>query len=256
MNTSIFLPTAILLATTGALAVFFVMAIAQAGRALGEQTAAARRWAIGAALGIAIWLGLSAAAAGSGILSDFERVPPPMTALAGLAALLTAGLALSHVGKRLLLGVSLAALVGFQAFRVPVEIMLAQLFHAGEIPIQMTFEGRNFDIISGLSAIPIAWLASRGRLPRWTLLLWNVLGLGLLCNIVVISILSMPLPVRQFFNEPANVIVTTWPFVWLPVFLVQAALFGHLLVFRSLWLTRRSGEGRVQNHGTAELLNR
>ncbi len=40
--------------------------------------------------------------------------------------------------------------------------------------------------------------------------------------------------IRKFFNEPANTFVTYFPFVWLPAFLVQAAWFGHLLVFRRL----------------------
>jgi hypothetical protein len=252
------LPTIILLATTGALTWLFVAGIIQAGRTLDESPAVTRRWAAGAALGVALWLAVSAGAAQSGILSDFGRFPPPMLVLAGLAALLALGLALSQIGKRLVLGISLAALIGFQAFRLLVEIMLAQLFHAGALPVQMTFEGRNFDIISGLSAIAVAWLAYRRRLPNWALLLWNLAGLALLINIVVISVLSMPLPVRAFFNEPANVIVTTWPFVWLPVFLVQAALFGHLLVFRSLWMSRNSGESRaeLQDPRMAEPLSR
>jgi hypothetical protein len=48
----------------------------------------------------------------------------------------------------------------------------------------------------------------------------------------------MPVPFRQFMNEPANLLPSTFPFVWLPTFLVQAALFGHLLVFRALWARR------------------
>jgi hypothetical protein len=35
-------------------------------------------------------------------------------------------------------------------------------------------------------------------------------------------------------NDPANLLPSTFPYVWLPTFLVQAALFGHLLVFRAI----------------------
>jgi hypothetical protein len=66
-------------------------------------------------------------------------------------------------------------------------------------------------------------------------LLWNLVGLGLLINIVIIAILSTPVSFRVFLNEPANTFITHAPYVWLPVFLVQAALCGHLLVFRRLW---------------------
>jgi hypothetical protein len=58
----------------------------------------------------------------------------------------------------------------------------------------------------------------------------------LLLNIVVIAILSMPTPLRHFHNEPANTFIAYFPYIWLPAFLVQVALFGHLLVFR--WLRR------------------
>jgi hypothetical protein len=157
----------------------------------------------------------------------------------GASGLLTLALAASPLGARLALGLGVAWLVGFQAFRIPVEIVLAMLSHAGAVPVQMTVEGLNFDMLSGVSALLVAWLAARGRLPAWGLLLWNLLGLGLLLNIVVISALSMPLPFRAFLNAPANTIVAEAPFVWLPTFLVQAALLGHLLVFRRLWRSAR-----------------
>ncbi len=58
--------------------------------------------------------------------------------------------------------------------------------------------------------------------------------MGLLFTIVSVAILSAPTPMRVFDNEPANTFVVTAPYVWLPAFLVQAALFGHLLVLRKL----------------------
>lgn len=110
------------------------------------------------------------------------------------------------------------------------------LHQQGRVPVQMTFAGRNFDILTGILALVVAALAMRNRLPAWGLLLWNRLGLGLLCNIVSIALPSTPTPLRVFLNEPANTIIATAPYIWLPVFLVPAALFGHLLVFRRLWM--------------------
>ena len=46
------------------------------------------------------------------------------------------------------------------------------------------------------------------KMPKIAVVLWNILGLGLLINIVAIAILSMPTPLRVFMNEPANTIVT------------------------------------------------
>lgn len=97
----------------------------------------------------------------------------------------------------------------------------------------MTYAGRNFDIVSGLTAAALGlWLASGRRVARAVLIVWNVLGLALLMNIVVVAALSTSTPFRQFLSGPPNLLANTFPFVWLPTFLVQAALLGHLLVFR------------------------
>lgn len=233
-----FTTTLLFLITVGLVFGMAIIAIGRTGEP-GEQPAHTRRWMAGAALGLALWLAFSGALAISGILRDFQRTPPPMLVLATLSGLLTLLLAGSPIGARLASGLSIGWLVGFQAFRILVELCLALLYHHGAVPRQMTIEGRNFDLLSGLTALMIAWLATSKRLPTWGLLIWNLFGLGLLLNIVVISVISMPLPMRMFFNEPANLIVTAWPFVWLPVFLVQMALLGHLLVFRRLWRDRQ-----------------
>jgi hypothetical protein len=222
------------LGTVAVMAIVTVVGISWVGDQLDERRLTTSRWVWGTIGGLILWLALTGGLAASGILGDFDRVPPPMLALAGASGILTLALAFSPFGTRLAFGLPITFLVGFQVFRIVVEVVLAQLYHAGQVPVQMTYEGRNFDVFSGISALIIAWLSSRLRLPQWVLLLWNVIGLGLLINIVVIALLSTPIPLRVFMNEPANTIITTWPYVWLPTFLVQAALFGHILVFRRL----------------------
>ena len=39
-------------------------------------------------------------------------------------------------------------------------------------------------------------------------------------------------------NEPANVWITHAPWVWLPTVMVFAAILGHVLVYRRLWIQR------------------
>lgn len=158
-----------------------------------------------------------------------------MIKLVATAGVLTFFHAFSRIGWRLINGLSVASLVGFQVFRIPVELVLFWLYRAGIVPVQMIFEGLNFDVLSGVSAPLVAWLVATNRLSNRGVFLWNLVGLGLLINIVAIAILSMPVPFRAFLNEPANTFITQAPYVWLPVFLVQAALFGHLLIFRRLW---------------------
>jgi hypothetical protein len=186
-----------------------------------------------AAIVLVFWLALTGSLAGLGLLA-FGPVPPPTMLLVTIATALTTWLGLSRFGTKVVERVPVAALVGYQAFRILVEIFLWLGYRDGFVPVQMTFEGRNFDVFSGLLALVVAGLAAQGKLRSSAILGWNLGALLLLINIVMVAILSMPTPLRQFHNEPANVFVSTAPYVWLPVFLVQAAWLGHLLVFR--WL--------------------
>lgn len=228
-----FFAQATIIALVTILAALFIVAIRKA-RTSGEPTSTTLRWTGAAILIVTVWLVSSTLLAESGLLREFDRRPPPFLLFAWGFTLATAILAFSLVGTRLIQGVGIAGLIAFQAFRIPVELWLHRLYQEGVVPVQMTYEGRNFDILSGILGLGLGIWALRSQPPRWAIWLFNVVGLALLINIVTVAILSAPTPVRRFFNEPANTFVADWPFVWLPAFLVQAAWFGHLLVFR--WL--------------------
>ncbi len=59
------------------------------------------------------------------------------------------------------------------------------------------------------------------------------MGLLLLANIVVVSVMSTPL-FAKFDSEPEK--LNTWvlhaPFIWLPAVLVGSALLGYELIFQ------------------------
>jgi hypothetical protein len=185
-------------------------------------------------VGVLVWLVVTGLAGWLGLARDFQRVPPPMFVLLLAAVVLAVVTAMSRVGSRLVAEAGIVWLIGVQAFRVAVEVFLDWGHRVDLVPVQMTFEGRNWDIVSGVSAAAVAWLAAKRQAPRWLVLLWNCVGLALLLNIVVIAVLSMPTPLRRFHNEPVNSFIAYLPYIWLPTFLVQLAFFGHLLVFR--WL--------------------
>jgi hypothetical protein len=203
--------------------IFVVAAVARASRAPGRAVSL-----------VAAWLAFTWLLASSGWLAEFDARPPHFFLLVLPTFVATAALAFSRFGSGVVSRVGWAGLIGFQLFRVPVEWVLFQLHRDGVVPVQMTFEGWNFDVLSGLSAPLVAWLAARGAIGRRGLLIWNGVALALLANIVAIAILSAPTPLRAFTNEPANTFVTRFPWVWLPAFLVPAALSGHLLAFRKL----------------------
>ncbi len=211
----------------------FPLGLYWAERRLGRPRAEARNAATAAAIGTAIWMGLTLAAAAAGWLA-FGPLPPPFVLLFVVILALGIGLGRSRVGERLAMGLPLAALVGIQGFRLPLELLMHRAYAEGVMPEQMSYSGLNFDILTGITAILVAGLLLAGRMPLWGVRAWNWMGLLLLVNIVTIAWLSAPTPLRVFLNEPANVWITYPPFVWLPAVMVLTALFGHLVIFRRL----------------------
>ncbi|HLT34684.1 MAG TPA: hypothetical protein VK034_00330 [Enhygromyxa sp.] len=229
---------------TAALLVAFPVARWLAGIRSGEPRAAARSASIRTALGLAAWLALTGTLAATGVLASFEGFPPRIMPLFGLGFALTIAAVASPFGKRLAESLPLALIIGYQGFRVAVEIMLHRAAVEGVIGEQMTWSGLNFDVVSGATGLALGlWLWRRDEEkppPRALLWAWNALGLGLLLTIVSIAIMSFPGPLSRF-DGPPNVWVTTVPFVWLPTVMVTAALFGHLLLARRLLLDARRG---------------
>lgn len=183
---------------------------------------------------LSAWLAMTGGLAASGFLQSFDSFPPPVMRLILPALLVTAVCCMTSLGRGWVTRWSLAGMVAFQAFRLPLELIMHEAARQGVMPPQMTFTGRNWDILTGLFAIPLAYGLARGRVAAAWVWLWNALGLGLLINVVTVAVLSFPGPLRHFWNEPANVWITHLPFVWLPTVLVPLALAGHLLVARKL----------------------
>ena len=122
--------------------------------------------------------------------------------------------------------------IAIQTMRLPIEIALYLLFAAGQVPKQMTFEGRNFDIVVGLTAPLVAWAVAKGKASRGLVIGWNLLGLALLLNVVTIAVTSMPGPLHLDWPGAPLTAPATFPAVWLPAFLVPVALFGHVASLR------------------------
>lgn len=191
---------------------------------------------------IAAWQALMAGLALAGYFSRFDQ-PGRALPTVGASVALALWLARRPLGAdagaigRWLLAAPPWAWVALQGFRLPLELLLHSLHTRGVIGRQMTLEGANFDIAIGASALPLvawmAWRAHRGRpVPAAAVVGWNLLGLALLLNIVVVAVLSVPFPFQLFTAEPANRVVAGFPFVWQPTLLVPLALLGHVVSLR------------------------
>ena len=180
-----------------------------------------------------VWMAITWIAARSGILRNWQQTPPPFAILVAAIFVLAAGIAFSPIGRRLARFIPLWILVGVQAFRLPLELAMHGLSERGIMPAQMSYSGRNFDVVTGATAIIVAALVWSGRGGRRLVATWNILGLALLANIVTVAILATP-RFRYFGDDALNTFVMDPPFVWLPAVMVLAALAGHLVIFRAL----------------------
>jgi hypothetical protein len=138
-------------------------------------------------------------------------------------------------GRTFIDNLDLKTLTLLHTVRLPIEIILALLAMNRAIPELMTFEGRNFDIISGVTAPLVYYIAFiKKKIGAKGLLAWNVACLLLLFNIVVNGVLSVPSQIQQFAFEQPNVAMLYFPFVWIPSCVVVLVLFSHLAAIRQL----------------------
>jgi hypothetical protein len=139
------------------LAATLIVAAWRAGRNLGETREVSWRWTIGAAAFVFLWLTATATLAERGSLADWSKFPPPIMRLLAAAIILNGVCAFSRFGSRFVTGLPIAALIGFQVFRILVELVLFLFYQNGVIPVQITFEGRNSTLMSSLGCLPRWW---------------------------------------------------------------------------------------------------
>lgn len=161
-----------------------------------------------------------------------DTTPPRLVLFAILPSLLGI-ISLFVFSKSLIERLPLKSLTFIHTIRIPIELVLLWLFYNGQIPQLMTFEGRNFDILIGISSPIITWYAFRNKtINRPLLIFWNILGLVFLLNIVAHAALSLPSNFQQFAFDQPNQAVLYFPFIWLPSVIVPIVLLAHLA---SLW---------------------
>lgn len=181
------------------------------------------------------WASIQAIVTQSNFYLETTTLPPRFLLLVVPPLLLILYLFFSEQGKIFLDSLNTTWLTYLHIVRVPVEITLYYLFVSSLVPELMTFEGRNFDILSGLTAPIIAYVGyTQQKLSKTLLLLWNFLCMALLVNIVSTAVLSAPFPFQQLAFDQPNVGVLYFPFSWLPGCVVPLVLLSHLVCVRQL----------------------
>lgn len=185
---------------------------------------------------IAAWLLLQSVVGLSLFYTVNDGFPPRFSLLAGPAVLFIISLFFTTKGREFIDRLDLKMLTWIHIVRVPVEIVLYWLYLQNTVPELMTFTGRNFDILAGLTTPIIIYYGFNSKnLHRKLLLIWNFISLSLLLNIVVNAVLSVPSPLQQFGFDQPNIAILYFPFNLLPAIVVPLVLFAHLTAIRQLW---------------------
>jgi hypothetical protein len=122
----------------------------------------------------------------------------------------------------------------------------------GIAPVQVTFEGRNFDALVGLTApavaagIAFAWLG-----PRMTIA-WNLFGLAMLFNAIGTVATSTPGPLHLGWPGEPLTAIAAWPIIWIPALLAPIGISLHVVSIRQA-LARSATRGAVQDVNEAQL---
>ncbi|MDZ7935088.1 MAG: hypothetical protein U5M51_09030 [Emticicia sp.] len=182
-----------------------------------------------------LWVLIQSYAALSGLYLDTSAIPPRIL-LSIIPVFVFIGILFNtKKGQAFIDSLSLEKLTLLHIVRIPVEIVLYWLFLNKAIPELMTFEGRNFDILAGITAPIVYYFAFVKKYMNHKMLLgWNIICLLLLINIVVNAILASPVPFQQFAFEQPNIAILYFPYNLLPSVVVPLVLFSHLVAIRRL----------------------
>jgi len=182
-----------------------------------------------------VWAGVQCVLGISGFYLQFSSTPPRFPILIIAPTITIILLFITAKGRHFIDDMNIKILSIMHTLRIPIELVLFWLALHKAIPQLMTFEGRNWDILSGFTAPLIYyWGFVKNKLNRQMLIGWNLICLGLVLNVMINGILSVPSPFQQFAFEQPNIAVLYFPFVLLPALIVPLVIFAHLVSLRKL----------------------
>ena len=180
-------------------------------------------------IGSILWLVYMSALAGTGFFRVFTM--PPRIGLF-LILPLFAGIAYFFLRKKhavLAQAIPPAWPLYLQSFRIAVELLILGMFWRGMFPVEPTMEGYNFDILAGLTAPVVAYLAfQRKAISRQIVRWWNILGLVLLANVVIIfNTLLLKPALWGYDSSPVNPAFGAMPYLQIAGIFMPLAVFLH-----------------------------
>ena len=175
-----------------------------------------------------LWFILLGVAALLNFFQDTQAIPPRFIFILLPSILLTV-FAYRYLKNK---PTHVAWLIAIHLIRIPVELVLFQLYLHELIPKSMTFHGWNWDILSGISAIVVLILYLKNLLSPKVLKVWNITAMTFLAIIVITAMLSAPSPLQLLSHDQPNKAILYFPFVFLPGIVVPIVLLSHLLLLK------------------------
>src|SRR5436190_9492810 len=122
-----------------------------------------------------LWLMFQGVLALGGFYLKTDVVPPRLAVFAVWPAVLLVVIYFIFFRRSFIERMPLKLLTLVHVVRIPVELVLLWLYLGDQVPRMMTFEGRNFDILSGVLAVITYFVAFRdGQIRRGLLIAFNV----------------------------------------------------------------------------------
>lgn len=182
-----------------------------------------------------VWLLVIAILAMLGIFSYFDSTPPTPILLIVLSTIAIIVLLANKNTRAILMAIPIHWLIYFQSIRILVEIFLYGMAKEQLIPIEMTFAGMNYDIIPAILAPAIAYFTFQNKkLNARSAIVWNYAGLISILIVISISVSTMPTSFQSIDTSVPNIMISKYPYVWLPTFIVPTAILFHILSLKKL----------------------
>ncbi len=180
----------------------------------------------------------------SNVTLSAEALSPQLLLLILPSTLLPLLYLLTKRGKALIHNADDDFLHYVHTVRIAVEFVLLWLHKAQFLPVELTFEGWNYDIIIGMTAPFIAQMGFQKKLlTRKIIIGWNIIGMLFLANIVINAALSVPGPLHLLSPDMPNLAVLKFPYQLLPTLIVPALLFSHVVALIRLFNKEVDVEG-------------
>jgi hypothetical protein len=185
---------------------------------------------------LVVWIFIISILTFNDFFLDFDSMPPRLMLIFFPNLIVIISVLSIRKTRDYLMKLPLTTLTYIHIVRVPVEIVLWWLALRNFLPWVLTFEGVNYDILSGISApfagVFLVGLRSKSRIGA---IAWNLIALGLVINIVVRAIWATPYFFDPTIYEVPNIAVFYFPFVLLPGFVVPVVIFCHLVSLVNLF---------------------